>query len=81
MQQEDGADTSSEQHKRIAMMLRFVSGYYNFSYWRTLQLKAPLDQVEMEAINLFQWLIFFNEHRIMNTLLTKTPAGQIIQLS
>ena len=64
-----------------AMMLRFVSGYYNFSYWRSLQLKSPMDQIEMENLNLFQWILFFNDHRVLNHLLINTPVGKNITIT
>lgn len=51
--------------ERNALALRFVTGYYDFSYRRGLKLQRPLDSLEMERLNLLQWMIFFNESHLL----------------
>jgi hypothetical protein len=69
-------ETASEIH---ASMLRFVSGYYDFKYWRSIALGTPLESLEMDHMSLFLWLIFFNDHKLLAHIL-ENSAGPHISL-
>lgn len=69
---EDAAETH-------ASMLRFVSGYYDFKYWRSMALSTPLESLEMDHMSLFLWFIFFNDHRLLGHIL-ENSAGPHISL-
>jgi hypothetical protein len=45
-------ENPEKQGERHALLLRFVAGYYDFGYWRKLQLNAPIENIEMDRLNL-----------------------------
>lgn len=60
--------------------MRFVTGYYDYKYWQSHQLQGTLESIEMDHLNLLQWILFFNEHRLLSHYLLESPVGKSIQL-
>jgi hypothetical protein len=64
----------------MTLMMRFVKGFYDFRYWNTLEVAKRFEHLQMDQINLFQWIIFYDDHHLLEHLLTKTPVGEKLHL-
>lgn len=62
----------TEGHKE----LHFIDGHYNFAFWR----KYPKfkDLIDMDRLNIVHWVLFFNQHKLLDHLLSKEDASQSV---
>lgn len=75
-------ETTEDQYfERMTLMLRFVKGYYDYKYWTSLDFAKKYEHVEQETLNLFQWILFYNDHQLLDYLLHKTQVGKRLLLT
>jgi hypothetical protein len=73
-------DTQDKFYERMTLMLRFVKGYYDFKYWGTMEVSKRFEHLQMDQMNLFQWIVFYDDHLLLEHIMTKTPVGEKLLL-
>lgn len=73
-------DNMDKYYERMTLMLRFVKGYYDFKYWNTLDISKRFEHLSMDQLSLFQWILFYNDHQLLEHVLTQTPVGEKLHL-
>ena len=73
-------DSQDKYYERMTLMLRFIKGYYDFKYWNSLEIAKRFEHLQMDQLSLFHWILFYNDHQLLEHIITKTPVGDKIHL-
>jgi hypothetical protein len=73
-------DNKDKYYERMTLMLRFVKGYYDFKYWKTLDISERFEHLSMDQLSLFHWILFYNDYQLLEHVLTQTPVGEKLHL-